>query len=46
MCLICLCLCRDAEATGRHAKPWHIVIIYTDMMYDDVGEHALTSVRA
>ena len=40
MCLICLCLCCNTTATCRHAKPWNIVIIFTDMMYDNVGEHA------
>ena len=46
MCHICLCLCHVAKALQRHAKPWNIVLIFTDMMYDDVWEHALTSVRA
>ncbi len=34
------------EATQRHANPWNIIIIFMDVMDDDVGEHALTSVRA
>ena len=42
MCLIRLCFCHVTKATQRHAKPWNIVIILTDMMDDYVGEHALT----
>ena len=37
ICLIHLCLCCIVEATWWHTKPWNIVIIFTDMMYDDVG---------
>jgi hypothetical protein len=24
-----------------YTNPWNIIITFTDMMYDDVGEHAL-----
>ncbi len=34
------------EATQRHVNLWNIVITFTDMVYDVVGEHALTLVRA
>jgi hypothetical protein len=34
------------EAMQWHANSWNIVMIFTDVMYDDVGEHALTLVTA
>jgi hypothetical protein len=34
------------EATQWHANQWNIIIMFVNVMYDDVGEHALTSVRA